>query len=105
MIPTVDSTVRAVCEHWGVTEEDLRGVGKVRRVVRARQTVWFILFHQGFMNMSEIGREFKRDHTTIMHGVRVIAELEQATNDVYKITEKARIPCGPSGPAAVSHSV
>ncbi|MCP4844591.1 MAG: chromosomal replication initiation protein DnaA, partial [Actinomycetia bacterium] len=41
------------------------------RVVAVRQTAMAVLYHEFGMSLVEIGDALDRDHTTVLHGVRV----------------------------------
>lgn len=66
--------VDCVCGELAVSKEQLYSKQQFRRVTRARFVVWWILRNHPhtFASYPSIGAPFKRDHTTIMAGVRVI---------------------------------
>lgn len=65
----VAAVVAQVIEATGITEAAIRGRGRMRRTVRARHAVWIALRALGW-SLSEIGREFSVDHTTVLEAVR-----------------------------------
>lgn len=71
---TGDSRIRSIAaEVCAATDVPLREMmGKTRRVVvcRSRWLAWYIAHREGF-SYSEIGRQFRRHHATIMHGVSI----------------------------------
>jgi chromosomal replication initiation ATPase DnaA len=63
---------RQVCARRGVALDDLCGRLRSHSVSRARQEVWWLLRHHPERNYSlgDIARLFRRDHSTILAGVR-----------------------------------
>lgn len=59
-----------VAADHGLTSADLYGRSRTRRVVAARQAAMLAVRRQTDMSLSEIGRLFDRDHTTVLHGIR-----------------------------------
>jgi len=57
----------------GVRVSDLRGPSRTKRFVIARQeAMWEIRNRRPTFSLPQIGRLFgKRDHTTVLHGIRV----------------------------------
>lgn len=58
-------------EAAGLTVNDLLGPTRMAPVVRARHAAMFELWDEGRrMNLSQVGRIFGRDHTTVLNAVR-----------------------------------
>lgn len=66
--------VNAVCEIMQVTEKQLLGPGRKAELVRARMYIWLLMRQYTLITQPELGRRFNRDHTTILHGVRIIQD-------------------------------
>jgi chromosomal replication initiation ATPase DnaA len=64
----IDRIVAKCAKFFGVSIEDIYGRKRWREVVAARHSAWAILNYRG-VRCSELARKFKRDHTTILHGV------------------------------------
>ena len=78
----------------GVTEHALRGKGRSRAVVEARQALMFALWDGG-MSYSAIGRLLDRHHSTIMYGVReakVLRENHSAFREMCGVLRRLVIP-------------
>jgi chromosomal replication initiation ATPase DnaA len=60
-----------ICERRGVVIDDVCGRARSRSVARARQELWWSIRHhpQRSYSLLEIARLFRRDHTTVSHGV------------------------------------
>ncbi len=74
---TVEEIQRKVAEHYNIRLSDLLGPKRVRVIARPRQVAMYLAKQLTTRSLPEIGRCFgKRDHTTVMHGVRRIEELK-----------------------------
>ena len=74
---SIDEIQRKVAEHYNIRLTDLVGPKRVRTVARPRQVAMYLAKQMTSRSLPEIGRRFGgRDHTTIMHGVRKIEELQ-----------------------------
>lgn len=61
--------VGEVSKTTGVSIIDIIGNRRIRHMVRARQMVMFIARREG-MTLTEIGSYLRRDHTTVIHGIK-----------------------------------
>lgn len=61
-----------VCRRRGVVREQLCGRARTSSVSRARQELWWLIRNQPEMHYSlpEIASLFRRDHTTVLHGIQ-----------------------------------
>ena len=67
----VQSVINKVCIHFEVHKETLMGKTRTSNIVRARNVIHNLLFEKYKMNLSEIGRYFKQDHTTVLHSIEM----------------------------------
>jgi chromosomal replication initiator protein len=75
---------------FGVTEEDLDRRGRAGDIVRIRQIAFYLCRKRTPRSLTEIGRAFGRNHTTIRHGVRRIGarrKTDPALDDDIKQLE------------------
>jgi hypothetical protein len=69
-------TLSVIARHHEITVDDLTGKSHKRMFVHPRQIAMYLIFKLNRKSYPEIGRVLGgRDHTTAMHGVRVIEEL------------------------------
>ncbi len=74
---TVDEIMRKVSEHYNVRIADLLGPKRTRTIARPRQVAMYLAKTLTQRSLPEIGRRFGgRDHTTVIHAVRKIKELQ-----------------------------
>ena len=61
-----------VCRRRGVVREELCGRARTCSVSRARQELWWLIRNQPDLHYSlpEIASLFRRDHTTVCHGIQ-----------------------------------
>lgn len=70
--------VTKIVAPFGVTLEEALGRSRLRHIVIARFHVWRALRERGW-SMPAIARRFGKHHTTILNGLRSLAELEGTT--------------------------
>jgi hypothetical protein len=71
----VRGVVDEVCAETGVSEEDLLSTRRTHEIARARMLAMRRLYDKGEeWSMPRVGRVFKRDHTTVLHALRVWPE-------------------------------
>lgn len=72
MIDTIES---AVCAYLDIAPHQLRRRRKMRELVRARWHVWYLLRHRHELTLSDIGRRYEVDHSTVLHGVQQMERM------------------------------
>lgn len=73
--PTVHEVLRRVCEAEGVTMADMLSARRHREIARPRQMAMYLAREMTLATLPMIGRVMRRDHTTVLHGVRTIRSL------------------------------
>jgi chromosomal replication initiator protein len=66
---TVERIIEETAAFLGVSAADLRGPGRGRALTHARQTAMYLCRDLTALTLHSIGKEFGRDHTTVMHAV------------------------------------
>ncbi|WP_241962903.1 chromosomal replication initiator protein DnaA [Thalassorhabdomicrobium marinisediminis] len=88
---TIEEIQRKVSEHYDIRLSDMLGPKRTRTLARPRQVAMWLCKQMTTRSLPEIGRKFgKRDHTTIMHGVRKIDELRQSDSQIADDLELLR---------------
>ena len=67
---------------WDICERDLIGDNRFVEMTRPRMALYKTYRDRG-MSLSQIGRYLKRDHSTVLSGLRRI-EIEMAKDPTYK---------------------
>jgi len=74
---TIDEIQKHVAEHYNIRLADMHSARRSRVVARPRQVAMYLCKQLTPRSLPEIGRKFGgRDHTTVMHAVRRIEELQ-----------------------------
>ena len=88
---TIEEIQRKVSEHFNIRLSDMIGPKRTRTIARPRQIAMYLSKQLTTRSLPEIGRRFGgRDHTTIMHGVRVIEEMKSADHQMAEDVELLR---------------
>ena len=64
--------VDKVAKYYNLSAKDLYGTSRTKDIKSARQVAMYLMKDQLGLSTVKIGTEFKKDHTTIMHGIKVI---------------------------------
>lgn len=67
-----------VCEHYSITFDAMMCNTHMRRFVWPRQVAMAISRNMTSRSLPQIAHEFERDHTSVMHGCRVVVERTAA---------------------------
>lgn len=96
--PLVVKLAESSAESWGTAAAAIVAGVSSRTVTSARWSVWYDLHRRGW-SLAAIGRFFRRDHTTVLHGVKrteeALAESDPAT--VSALEDLALISPGTRG--------
>ena len=63
----------AVARYFGINSDDLKGKARHKQIVGPRQVAMYLLREDGHLSTPEVGRLLNRDHTTVLHGMKQIA--------------------------------
>lgn len=70
--------IAAVAAETGIALDAIKGEQRVARIAGARQLAMWRVADETELSLSEIGRLFHRDHTTVLHAIRVINQRRGA---------------------------
>jgi chromosomal replication initiator protein len=88
---TIDEIIRKVTDHYGVNLTDMLSARRTRSIARPRQVAMYLSKKLTSKSLPEIGRRFgKRDHTTVIHAVKKIEELQSIDNQIANDIEVLR---------------
>ncbi|MEZ5735029.1 MAG: chromosomal replication initiator protein DnaA [Novosphingobium sp.] len=80
---TIDEIQRTVCQFYCVDRTEMSSKRRARSVVRPRQVAMYLAKVLTPRSYPEIGRKFGgRDHSTVIHAVRLIEDLRQRDADM-----------------------
>ncbi len=79
-LPTPGLIVSQVCKFYSIEESVIRGTLKNKGTNEARQIAIYLIRKLTNLSLPEIGREFGRDHTTILHACNKIETAMKGDN-------------------------
>ena len=71
-LPTPNLIITQVCKFYSVDETILRGTQRNRNVSEARQMSMYLIRKLTNLSLPDIGNEFGKDHTTVLHAIRKV---------------------------------
>ena len=71
-LPTPSLIISQVCKFYSVDETVLRGTQRTRGVSEARQMSMYLIRKLTNLSLPDIGNEFAKDHTTVMHAIKKV---------------------------------
>lgn len=98
--PSPEIILARICQQFKITKEELVGGKRLREVVLPRQVAMYLLREVASLPLAKIG-EFLggRDHTTILHGIKVIKERIENDPLLQKRVETIKATAQPCGEA------
>ena len=71
-LPTPSLIISQVCKFYSMEEDVLRGTNKSKGITEARQVATYLVRKLTNLSLPDIGKEFNRDHSTILYGIRKV---------------------------------
>ena len=71
--------------HLGIEARTLRSPGRETRLVFARQLAMYLLRNRLGLSLAAIGERYGRDHTTVLHAVRVVTARRDGDPEVRRL--------------------
>lgn len=68
--------MKAAIKGCDVTKADLKGKSRKRHLARTRQALMVLLYENTNMSLPDVGQVFNRDHTTVLHAVKIREDLK-----------------------------
>ena len=82
---TSEDVIKAVCEHFSITQDQIKGKQRRKNFLIPRQIVMYVLREETSMSLSAIGKVLgNRDHSTVLHGCLKISELIHSDDNIKK---------------------
>ena len=83
-LPTPSLIITQVCNFYHVDEATLRGTLKNKRTAEARQLAIYLIRQLTNLSTPDIGKEFNRDHSTILHSINKVEDALSAGDENLK---------------------
>ena len=77
-VPTPSLIISQVCKFYSVDETVLRGTLKNKGTTEARQMAMYLIRKLTNLSLPDIGKEFNRDHTTVLYAIRKVESALKA---------------------------
>lgn len=61
-----------VAKYYDLSSKDLLGIKRTKNIKNARQIAMYLMNEELGLSTVRIGNEFSKDHTTVMHGIKVV---------------------------------
>lgn len=90
ILPSPDLIIQEVAKFYSIDEEAIRGQSRMKETNSARQIAMYIIRNMTNLSLSDIGQEFKRDHTTVLHAINRIDEQAKRDNELSEIIKDIR---------------
>ena len=87
-LPTPSLIISEVARFHNITEDVIRGTQRNKGSAEARQLAMYLIRKMTNLSLPDIGNEFNRDHSTVIHAVRkvetALADAKNPLNDTIK---------------------
>jgi chromosomal replication initiator protein len=103
--PTLEAIQGAVSEATGVGREQLVSALRTPRVAHARQLAMYLSRELTSASLARIAGAFERDHTTVLHAVKVVQSRLEPGSETLDAVHRSRVLLGmsPGGRDHVHH--
>ena len=80
--------IEQVCNHYGITEIQLRSRCRIRKFVDARNVLMYIFKINLRMTYQDIGAMFNKHHATIIHAINKVENLKDFDSDFKELINR-----------------
>ena len=82
---SIDNIQKTVADYYKIKVSEMYSKKRIRNVARPRQMAMALAKELTQLSLPDIGEAFGgRDHTTVLHACRKIAELRSSSNDITR---------------------
>jgi len=81
-LPTPSLIISQVCKFYSIDEVVLRSTQRNRGTAEARQIAMYLIRKLTNLSLPDIGKEFARDHSTVLHAIRKV-EVDLKNGDSH----------------------
>lgn len=79
---SIELVVKSVSDIMNVSLKNLQSKNRSREYVQARNMCYFFLLYRLNMTCTAIAKYFNRDHTTVLHGIKM-HKIDVKDNHIY----------------------
>ena len=84
-LPSPDVIIEEVGKFYNIEPEALRGQSRTKETALARQIAMYQIRRMTNLSLKEIGKEFDRDHATVMHSIDRVEKLMKTNPEISEI--------------------
>ncbi|MCR4939042.1 MAG: chromosomal replication initiator protein DnaA [Treponemataceae bacterium] len=84
----IDTIIKVIAEEYGISSSDIKGKKRTKNIIMPRQIAMYIAREITEFSTTEIGAEFGRDHTTVVHSCQ---KIEEAIKEDSKFDSKIQL--------------
>jgi hypothetical protein len=94
------ASVKAASVCFGVPPDEILSASRKMKVSHARQWAQWLMARHGGISVSEIGRRFNRDHTSVLHSIKAVLRrspelaVDQAIEEIIIPWPLVKQACG-----------
>jgi chromosomal replication initiator protein len=85
---SVEEIMKAVCSVYDVNYSDMTSSNRTQPLATARQVAMFISVKLTGKSLPTIGEDFKRNHTTVLHGAQSIQKRLDVETELKRMVEQ-----------------
>jgi len=83
-VERLDKAVRVVCEHYGVTIEQLKYQSRIREFAEPRKLLYYILYYEYYQSPSLLGTFFNRTHSAVLTSAKAVKNRLEVDSEYRK---------------------
>lgn len=84
--------INVVAEYFSLKPSELRSPKRTQEVVFPRHITYYLLHKEGGLTLSRIATLLnKKDHTTVIHGIKKIAAVVEKNNEIRGLVEEIKV--------------
>lgn len=87
---TILAIQKATAKYFGISLENLQSEKRTREFSHPRMIAMYLAYSLLGMGSSSIGRQFKRDHTTVLHAIKWVGQRPRLDTHVENIRKNLR---------------
>ena len=85
-LPTPNLIISQVCKFYSIDESVLRSTLRSKNTTEARQMAIFLVRKLTNLSLPDIGKEFNRDHSTVLYSIQKVESGVAAGDEALKNT-------------------
>ncbi|MCI9555372.1 chromosomal replication initiator protein DnaA [Oscillospiraceae bacterium 50-16] len=84
-LPTPEIIIDEVCKFYNLDPASIRGPGRLKDLTLARQVAMYLIREMVDISLQDIGKEFNRDHSTVVHALGRIEKVLKSDSEMGEI--------------------